>query len=155
MRVKTYPVKLSKKQRQQLENLTSKGTTNVRIIKRARTLLLADEGIPDTEITTRVEMCKASILNIRRRYQTLGIDVIHDQQRPGRTPKFDGVTRAKITALACTTPPQGFGQWSYRLLADQAVELGYVESIHFDTVGEILKKTSFNLNGSEAGVSAG
>lgn len=155
MRARTYPVKLSKKQRQQLEHLTRKGTTNARTIKRARILLLANEGIPDTEITTRVEICKATVLNIRRRYQTLGTDVIHDKQRPGRAPKFDGVTRAKITALACTTPPQGFGQWSYRLLADQAVELGYVESIHFDTIGEMLKETSFNRNASEAGASDG
>jgi putative transposase len=151
MREKIYPVKLSKKQRTQLEHLTRKGTTNVRTIKRARILLLADEGILDTEIITRVEMCKAAVLNIRRRFQTLSVNVIHDKQRPGRAPKFDGVTRAKITALACTTPPEGYGQWSYRLLADKAVELGFVDAIHFDTVGEMLKKTSFNRNGSEVG----
>jgi putative transposase len=79
------------------------------------------------------------------------MDVIYEKQRPGRAPKFDEATRAKITALACTTPPEGYGQWSYRLLADKAVELGFVDAIHFDTVGEMLKKTSFNRNGSEVG----
>jgi putative transposase len=152
---KTYQVRLTKKQHRQLEHLTRKGTTNVRTIKRARILLLAHNGLTDAEIMTRVEVSRSTPLNIRRRFQTIGMDVIFEKQRPGRAPKFDGVTRAKITALACTTPPEGFGQWSYRLLADQAVELGYVESIHFDTVGEILKKTSFNRNASEAGASGG
>jgi putative transposase len=151
MPTKIYPVKLTSKQRKQLSALTSKGSTNVRTIKRARILLLTDAGIPDTEIIIRVEMCKAAIINLRRRYQTLGTDVIYDQPRPGRVPKFDGVTRAKITALACTTPPEGYGRWSYRLLADKAVELEFVEAIHFDTVGEILKKMNFNPNGSEVG----
>ena len=151
MPTKIYPIKLTSKQRAQLAALTSKGNTNVRTVKRARILLLADAGIADTEIITRVEMCKAAVINLRRRYQTLGMDVIYDQPRPGRAPKFDGVTRAKITALACTTPPEGYGKWSYRLLADQAVELGFVDAIHFDTVGEMLKKTSFSRNGSEVG----
>ena len=151
MPTKIYPVKLASKQRKQLAALTSKGSTNVRTVKRARILLLADAGIPDKEIITRVEMCKAAVINLRRRYQTIGIDVIYDRPRPGRAPKFDGSTRAKITALACTTPPEGYGRWSYRLLADKAVELEFVEAIHFDTVGEILKKMNFNPNGSEVG----
>jgi transposase len=155
MREKTYPIKLTKKQRRTLEHLTRKSTASVRTIKRARILLLAHDHTPETDIMTRVEVSKSTILNIRRRYQTLGLDVIYEKQRPGRVPKFDGETRAKITALACSTPPEGFGQWSYRLLADKAVELGFVDSIHFDTIGEILKKTSFNRSGCEAGVSAG
>jgi transposase len=153
MREKTYPIKLTKKQRRTLEHLTHKGTHSVRTVKRARILLLAHDGVTDQDIMKCVEVSRSTPLNIRRRFQTLGIDVIFEQQRPGRAPKFDGETRAKITALACTTPPEGFGQWSYRLLADKAVELGFVESIHFDTVGEILKKTSSNRSGSEAGAS--
>jgi putative transposase len=148
---KTHQVRLTKKQRRQLEHLTRKGTANVRTIKRARILLLAHENHTDAEIMTRVEVSRSTSLNIRRRYQTIGLNVIYEKQRPGRVPKFDGVTRAKITALACTTPPEGFGRWSYRLLADKAVELGFVEAIHFDTVGEILKKMNFNPNGSEVG----
>ena len=49
--------------------------------------------------------------------------------------------RAQVTALACSTPPEGQSQWSLRLLADQLVELGVVEATH-ETVGVILKKTN-------------
>jgi transposase len=150
---KTYPVRLTKKQRRTLEPLTHKSTHSVRTVKRARILLLAHDNVTNQNIMKCVEVSRSTPLNIRRRFQTLGINVIFKQQRPGRAPKFNPETRANITALACTTPPEGFGQWSYRLLADKAVELGFVDTIHFDTIGEILKKTSCNHNGSEAGAS--
>jgi len=47
-------------------------------------------------------------------------------------------------ALACSDPPEGYGRWSLRLLADRVVE-----GIHFDKVRRILKKTNFNLTRSE------
>ncbi len=152
MRSKLYAVKLSPPQQQQLQDLTRKGNATPRIVKRARILLLAHENVSDAEIITRVEISASTIANIRRRFQTEPLDdLLFEKARPGRAPKFDGIARAKITALACTTPPKGFGQWSYRLLADRVVELGFVDAIHFDTIGEILKKTSFNRNASAVG----
>ena len=69
-----------------------------------------------------------------------GLAVLDEKARSGRPPVIDGETRAKITALACTTPPQGHGQWSLRLLADKVVELGYCESISHTYINELLKK---------------
>lgn len=152
MRKNIYLVKLTKKQRRELQHLTNKKTTTPRTVKRARILLLTHEGIPDPEIVTRVEVSICTVRNIRRRYQTEGLNLLKEKPRPGRPNIFDGETRAKITALACSPAPEGRGQWSLRLLADKAVELGYVEDIHFDTVGEILKKTRFNRIESEVGV---
>lgn len=53
--------------------------------------------------------------------------------------------RVKITVLACSEPPEGYAQWSLRLLADKAVELGYVEGISHTEVRKILKKTLTHL----------
>ena len=60
----------------------------------------------------------------------------------GRPITFDGVTRAKITALACSETPTGHAHWSLRLIADKAVELELVEQISKSKVRSILKKTS-------------
>jgi putative transposase len=139
-----YPVKLSKKQRSELLHLTKKGKAPPRVVKRARVLLLVHEGIPTEEIIIRVEISRCSVMNLRRRFQSEGTKLVHEQPRPGRPIKFDGETRAKITALACSQAPEGYSQWSLRLLADKVVELGFVESIHHDTVGELLKKMSYN-----------
>ena len=37
-------------------------------------------------------------------------------------------------------PPEGFARWSLRLLADQVVELGYIDSVSHETVRRVLKK---------------
>jgi putative transposase len=132
-----YLVKLNKKQYRELQHLTKKKTTTPRTVKRVRILLLAHEGIQDSEIVTRVEVSICTVQNIRRRFQTEGLNLLKEKPRPGRPSIFDGATRAKITALACTTPPEGRGQWSYRLLADKAVE--------------ILKKMRSNPNGFVVG----
>jgi hypothetical protein len=45
-----------------------------------------------------------------------------------------------VTALACSTPPEGYARWTLRLLADKVVELGWIESISHTDVGRILEK---------------
>ena len=77
-----------------------------------------------------------------KKYQEIGLLCLQDKPRSGRPLEFDGTQRAKITALACSQPPAGYGQWSLRLLADKAVELEYCDSISHTEVANILKKTS-------------
>ena len=146
-------VNLKKTERSQLQHLTKKGKATPREVKRARILLLAHEGIPDLEIVKRVEVSVEMCKQIRKRFQTERLELIKDKQRPGRPSIFSGEQRAKITALACSDTPEGFGVWTLSLLADKAVELGLVESISRDTVRLVLKKTNFNRIVSEAGVS--
>jgi hypothetical protein len=49
---------------------------------------------------------------------------------------------AHLVALTCSDPPEGYGHWTLRLLADQLVELELVESISHTAVGKVLKKTN-------------
>ena len=69
------------------------------------------------------------------------MQVLQDQPRSGRPIEVDGQQRDKITALACSQPPEGYAQWSLHLLADKAIELGYVEGISHTEVRKIFKKT--------------
>ena len=75
-------------------------------------------------------------------YREKGLKMLEDQPRPGRSIKISGEQRAKITALACSKPPEGYARWHLRLLADKAVELGYCEAISHTEVASILKKTN-------------
>lgn len=47
---------------------------------------------------------------------------------------------AQLLALRLGPPPQGFANWSQRLLADQVVALEIVESLSHETVRQTLKK---------------
>ena len=145
-----YHVKLTLEERCKLNRLTTQGKTPVRQLKRAQILQLADEnhsrgGKTDKEIAEKLDVSMPTIERIRRRYSESGIEVaLQEQPRAGRPPGISVEERAKVTALACSTPPEGYQRWSLRLLADKAVELELVDHISHDAVGTILKKTNLS-----------
>jgi len=150
-----YKVKLGKKDQRALKHLTSKGKLSVRVYKRAQILLCAHEGLSDAEIVKGVGVSDPTVKRIRKTYVEQGLKAaLEEAPRSGRPSIFDGTTRAKITALACSPAPQGYSQWSLRLLADKAVELKLVEGISHTEVGKILKKTNSAPNRRDSGVLA-
>ena len=147
MSQKQFRVQLNEKERLQLQKMVRSGKDKARKITRCRILLLADEanGKKDEEISDALNICLATIFNIRRRYSQEGLErAIGEGARSGQPPKFKGKAAAKITAIACSKPPEGQARWSLRLLADRAVELKIVDSISHQSVSNILKKTSLN-----------
>ena len=145
MAQRRYEIKLSEAQRQELEDLTKAGQCRVRVYKRARALLLADEGESDTQIMARADISLATLKRIRRRFceaQSDITEVVEDKPKPGRPSIFSGEQKAKVTALACSDAPEGRSRWTLRLLADKAVELGLVEHLSHEGVSKLLKKTS-------------
>jgi len=84
----------------------------------------------------------ATVGRIRRRFVVEGLDsALQDKPRPGRVPKITGDIEARLTVLACSSPPEGHAVWTLKLLADQLVELGCVESVCTATICKRLKKT--------------
>ena len=141
MSAKKYQVKLSNEERQQLLALTRKGIHPTRKVTRARILLLADEERPYDSIANYLHCSGPTVTNICRQYCTEGLGTaISEKSRPGAPRKLDGRFEAKVTAVACSTPPEGYSRWTLRLLADQLVELGFIESISHTQVGCILEK---------------
>lgn len=130
--------------------MTTAGKIGIRKLKRCQILLLADESHEqgqktDKVIAEKLDTSLATVSRVRVRYAEGGLKAaLNEQPRCGRPPGVSGEERAKVTALACSTPPDGFGRWSLRLLADKAVELELVEQISHTTVGDILKKTLSN-----------
>lgn len=138
-------VKLKPKERKLLKQLISKGSEKARKITRCRILLLANEGKTDTQIIEALKVARNTIRTVRFRYVREGLEsAINEQPRPGAPKKFTGRQKAKITAIACSEPPEGRNRWTLRLLADKVVELKMVDSISHQTVKRILKKTNLS-----------
>ena len=133
---------LSLPDQEQLQSLTNQNNVEVAVWRRAKGLLLLHEGQTLQSVAAQVGVCYLTVSHWRDRYNKEGLALLHDRPKAGRPPRIDGVQRAKVTALACSTPPEGHARWSLRLLANQAVELGLVEEISYDSVQRILKKTS-------------
>jgi transposase len=156
---KKYQVKLTAAQRETLQELTSSGTIKVRKYKRARVLLLADKACrkaakTDETIAEQVDISLSTIHRIRRRFVEEGLEAaLNEKARPGAPPKFSGQERAEVTALACSEPPEGYGRWTLRLLAEKLVELEILDNISYDTVDRVLKKTNFSLTCDDSGAS--
>lgn len=140
-------VVLTAEERDQLDRLTRIGNSPARTVTRARILLLSDrsqgERNTDGYVAKAVQRSISTVGNVRQRYLDEGLHAaLYDKPRPGAAPKFTGEVEAQLTMLACSQPPEGHGRWTLRLLADQMVELGYVEYISHVTVRELLKKTN-------------
>jgi transposase len=125
-----------------LKELLSKGELAVKTYKRALALLELDRGKTYMAVAKTIQASHITVSKWSRKYADVGLNILIDQPRSGRPPEIDGAQRAKVTALACSDPPEGYARWSLRMLADRAVELGYVEHISHTQVGEILKKTT-------------
>jgi len=139
---KKQHVKLSKADREFLEALISKGELTAKAYRRALGLLELDRGQTYTAVSKTLQVTNTTLSTWAAKYRESRLQVLEDKPRLGRPIEIDGKQRAKVTALACSDPPEGYAQWSLRLLADKAVELGYCEHISHTEVGLILKKTN-------------
>lgn len=140
--MKKQHVELTETDRLYLEELISKGETKAKVYRRALGLLELDCGKTYTEVSEIIQVSITTLSGWAAGYAENGLQVLSDKPRSGRPVEIDGKQRAKITALACSTPPEGYGQWSLRLIAEQVVELGYCEHISHTEVADILKKTN-------------
>ncbi len=144
-------IKLNEQERQELEQLISKGTSPARVQRRARILLLSDrnqEQLFGAGAIAKSVMCTpGTVCNIKKRYLSGGLDALYDKPRPGAVPKITGEVEAHLIALTCSDPPEGQASWTLRLLADRLVELQLLESISHVAVGKVLKKTNSNPGG--------
>ncbi len=140
--MKKQHVQLSSSDRTSLETLTRQGEQTAKVYRRALALLELDRGKTYTEVAATLQVTIPTLSGWAAKYLENGLAVLQDQPRSGRPIEIDGTHRAKITALACSTPPQGHARWSLRLLADQVVELGYCEHISHTKVSAVLKKTN-------------
>jgi transposase len=124
-----------------LTTLTKRGAASARVQTHARILLLLHRGRTPDAAASALAVGVATVFNVKRRYLGEGLTAaLYDKSRSGKPARIDGVARAKITALTCSEAPEGHARWTLRLLADKAVELGFVESVSHNTVKGVLKK---------------
>jgi len=150
--MKKYIVTLTEEERNSLTEMTSKGRHRSQKVLNALTLLACDEGEYQNSRSTNAEISKVlntsmrKIDRVKKRFVNQGLDVALNGKKSDRVyqKKADGDFEAHLIALSCSKPPEGFSQWSLRLLADRAVELKYIDSISHETVRRVLKKTNLS-----------
>jgi transposase len=137
---KKYLVTLSIEERKKLSTLIGSGTEKARKLTHARILLKADEGWQDREICKALDVSIPTVERIRRRYVFEGCEAVLKPRHPNRiySRKLDGEQEARVIALVCSSPPEGYARWSLRLLADRVVQLNIIDEISHETIRQVL-----------------
>ena len=144
---KMYIVRLSKKEREELIDVVKRLKGSSQKVRRVQILLKADVRGPnwtDEKIAQAFSCRRQTVENLRKRLVTEGFRAALDgkpRETPPRKKILDGKQEAKIIAMRLGKPPKGYANWSLRLLAEQVVELGLVETISHETIRRALKKT--------------
>jgi putative transposase len=143
-------IKLSQVERAELEKVIRTGQRAARKQTRARILLLSDRSQGNKRTGQEVAEAAMCGMSTVRRICSLYFEgglplALNDKGWPGAKPKLTGELEAKLTVLACSEPPPGQARWTLRLLANEMVELGYVQELSHVTVREWLKKTNLSL----------
>lgn len=156
---KQHVVKLTPEERTDLRHLLSAGSASTQKLTRARILLKADAGGDgprwiDSEIASALEVSVRTVARVRSEWASGGVERVLNRAPSSRVyaTKLDAAAILRLTAIACSGPPEGRATWTLALLGDRLVELQIVESIARDTVRLALKKTTCSLGGSNAGV---
>ena len=143
---KKYIVRLSDEERETCSQVVRKLKGTSEKVRRAQVLLKADADGPawtDQKIAEAFSCRMRTVEKIRQRFVLQGFEQTLDRKPSLAVPAnklLDGKQEAKIIALRLGPAPQGYSNWTLRLLARQVIALEIVDSISHETVRGTLKK---------------
>ncbi len=147
-----YTIKLSQEEVKNLRSIISKGSHTSQSFRSAYILLNCDKGdysekVTNEQISKVLKVGMRTIDRVKKKFIEEGFEAVLDRRLSSRVydVKIDGDVEARLVKLCCSEPPPGFAKWSLRLLADKMVELEYVDSISYVSVGNVLKKMNLSL----------
>jgi len=136
---------LSEEARSIIDGIRAKGLHQSREVNRAHILSSLDRGVPESQIMDVLGVGRTAVWRTRAAYLQEGVELaLFDVERSGRPRQYDTDAEARVTALACSTPPAGRQRWTVVELERVArQELG-LAGVSRETVRRMLKKTTSN-----------
>jgi transposase len=132
------------KTRSKPEGWLRASTTEQRMVRRARIVLLAADGWASRAIAREVEVMTGVVSVWRTRFAVLGIDGLKDKPRPGAKPIYTEATGKRILAVLDRPVPKGRARWTCKLIAEV---LGNVD---VNYVRRFLRKQKIDLAGRKS-----
>ena len=142
---KKYIINLTEEDHRELCEMIRKGKIGARKFKRAMILLKADEGLSDPQIMAALSLSRPTVERIRRRFVVGGLEkALNEDPRPGQKRKLDEHAQTVLMSTARSPVPEGYENWTLRLLAAKMVEQHVVEEISHETIRRTLKRMRSN-----------
>jgi hypothetical protein len=152
--MKRTQIVLTAEQRQEMEKFSKTGVHSVKSVNRAKVILALDTSAGrkaenQGKIAERIGISRKTVNEIKRGFlEAESVSSFLQRKKrmtPPVAPKITGEIEAKIIALACSAPPEGYARWTLQLLADKSVELNYIDSISDMSIHRLLKKRNLSL----------
>ncbi len=132
-------VRLTKGDREKLDDILKGGIQAVRVVLRALALWHLHGGRTVSETAASVRLTPKAVREIGRRYEDSGLEqALYDKQRPGAASLLEDSQRQRIIAMVCSDPPEGRARWTVRLVAQEAVKRKLVPRVGRETIRILL-----------------
>ena len=135
-------IQMSQQTRVTLRGWLQRQKTPLGRAKRARAMLLLEQGHSYTHTAKWVGLTERNLRKWAKRFHSRGVAGLDEKSRPGRTPVFSPEVALYIVKLACERPDdrgRSFSQWDCPDLACKLKADGIVQTISPETVGRILR----------------
>lgn len=127
-------IQLSEDEERTLRRWLRAGTSEQRMVERARIIVLAGQGQTTDQIARTMDTRPARVSKWRQRFARLRLRGLEDSARPGKPREYDAHTEKRVLAQLDQPPPEGYAGWNGKLLAEA---LGDVSD---DQVWRVLRK---------------
>lgn len=144
---------LSDKEKEILEKIVRSRKTEVRLVQRAKIILLSSNSkLRNQEIGDKLGCSRQIVSKWRKRFCENRLDGLKDNPRSGHPLKFTAKERTEILAMSTRSPKsegKHFTDWSSRELAKHVLKKKIVSSIHWTTISDWLRNADIKPHKSE------
>jgi len=132
-------IRLTAEEEKVLKQYLRSGTSEQRMVERARVVLLASQGHGSGEIAAILKTRPARVSKWRQRFERQRLAGLEDAARSGKPPSYDQKSEQRILAQLDQPPPKGYATWSGSLLASALTD------VSDDEVWRVLRKHGISL----------
>ena len=118
---------VSDEEREELGRMARSRTAGAGLVRRARIVTHALEGLKAPEISARMDLCGATVRHWLKRFDARGLQGLEEDVRTGRPPTYSAEQRGAVIDAALTRPSDlglPFAAWTLDRLVAHLTERG-------------------------------
>ena len=112
-------IRLSNADYQELLTRSRSHRLDYRHVLRAKIILLCAEDKTYDEISSTLNVGRASIAKWKKRFISNGLEGLNDLPRSGKPRTYTEADRVRVVQKACSKPPDGYSKWTQRRIAKE------------------------------------
>jgi len=113
------PITVTPNARQQLESMVRSHSLAQGLVRRARIVLLAADGMTNTDIAQQLGLSKPTVGKWRQRFIEQGLMGLYDELRPGAPRSIDDERIAELIRTTLKSKPKDGTHWTCRSIAEE------------------------------------